>query len=207
MTPNQENQINAYCKAIEEKTSMQFGILTVDSLEGEDIERFAVRVFEKWKLGQEGKDNGCLFIISVSDREYRIEVGYGLEGSLTDLKTGIIGREIVEPKLSSGDWSGGIMTTLKALYETASNEALEDSEAYSDINNSNYTLSQPEENSKTSKWKIIIIIIIVILVFLDIIFNDGAITFAILSASSSPGGSHHSGGGGRSGGGGHSGRF
>lgn len=211
LTANQESQINAYCREIERKSSMQFGILTVDSLEGESIEHFAIRVFEKWKLGQAGKDNGCLFIISVDDRMYRIEVGYGLEGSLTDLKTGRIGRSVTEPKLAAGDWSGGTMATIKALYETASGESLETNEAYGDISSIEYSIT--EETPKKKDWRVtlIIIAIIVFLVILDVIFTGGEITMALLSSSSSGssshGSSHHYGGGGRSGGGGHSGHF
>lgn len=210
LNASQESQINAYCKAIEAKTSMQFGVLTIDSLDGEPIESFAIRVFEKWKLGQAGKDNGCLFIISVQDREYRIEVGYGLEGVLTDLKTGQIGRNVVEPKLGANDWSGGIMATVKALYETASGEVLDADDSYKDISTIDYNLN--EDTKKPINTKILIIIgIIVLLIILDLIFTGGEITSAILisnsGSSSYHSSSHHSGGGGRSGGGGHSGHF
>ena len=71
-------------KAHEDKTTNQIVVLTVPTIGGESIEGYATRVFEAWKLGQKGKDNGVLVIVVPNDRKMRIEVGYGLEGTLTD---------------------------------------------------------------------------------------------------------------------------
>jgi uncharacterized protein len=84
-------------------------ILTIKSLEGQNIEEFAINIaHDKWKLGQKGKDNGLLFLIAVNDRKYRIEVGYGLEGLLPDSLVGGIGRQYLVPNFRSGDYSKGI---------------------------------------------------------------------------------------------------
>ena len=88
-----ENRLNGYLQELEQKTTAQMVVLTILSLEGESIEDFSITIaHDKWKLGQKGKDNGLLFLISVKDRKYRIEVGYGLEGVLPDSLVGSIGR-------------------------------------------------------------------------------------------------------------------
>src|SRR4030095_8482031 len=72
-------------KAHEQKTGNQIAVLTVPTIGSDSIEEYATRVFESWKLGQKGKDNGVLVIVAPKDRKMRIEVGYGLEGTLTDV--------------------------------------------------------------------------------------------------------------------------
>ncbi|WP_208760232.1 TPM domain-containing protein, partial [Mesorhizobium tianshanense] len=74
----------------EAKSSDQIVVATVDSLDGEEIEPYANRLFRAWKLGQAGEDNGVLLLVAKNDRKMRIEVGYGLEGTLTDLHTKLI---------------------------------------------------------------------------------------------------------------------
>src|SRR6218665_3174733 len=80
------SELEAILKYERDSTSNQIAVLTVTSVEGGDVDGYAIKVFEKWKLGQANKDNGVLFLISVDDRTARIEVGYGLEGILTDIK-------------------------------------------------------------------------------------------------------------------------
>ncbi len=108
---------------LEEKTGVQLVILTVAGLDGEDIETFSLRIAEKWKLGEKGKDNGLLFTIAVKDRRYRFEVGYGLEGVLPDSLVGSIGRKSLVPHFKKGNYSQGIteatgtlLTTLASSY-------------------------------------------------------------------------------------------
>jgi len=108
-----ENRLNGYLQQLEQKTTAQLVVLTIGSLEGESIEDFSIKIaHDKWKLGQKGKDNGVLFVISVKDRKYRIEVGYGLEGVLPDSLVGSLGRNLLVPFLRSGVKING-MPTLK----------------------------------------------------------------------------------------------
>lgn len=95
-------------KTHEERTGNQIAVLTLPSLEGESIEEYAVKVFEEWKLGQKGKDNGILVIVVPNDRRMRIEVGYGLEGTLPDSMAGSIIRNAMTPRFKNGDYNGGI---------------------------------------------------------------------------------------------------
>jgi len=93
----------------------QVAVLTVPTLDGEDIESFAVRVFAEWQLGQKDKDNGVLVVIAPKERRMRIEVGYGLEGDLTDLEAGRIIRNIMTPHFKKNDFNVGIEKGVTAI--------------------------------------------------------------------------------------------
>jgi len=112
---SQSRELDQYLAALEQESSVQMAVLTVPGLKGEDLEGFSIRVADEWKLGQEGKDNGVLLILAVKDRKVRLEVGYGLEGVLTDAKSGYIVREIMIPYFSKGDYSGGITAAAMAV--------------------------------------------------------------------------------------------
>ncbi len=107
--------ISGLLKAHEDRTTNQVAVLTVTMLEGESIEEFATRVFEKWRLGREKKDNGVLIIVAVRDRRMRIEVGYGLEGVLTDVKAGRIIDRLMAPRFKAGDFDGGVTSGVLAV--------------------------------------------------------------------------------------------
>lgn len=108
ISKNDEQQINEYLTNVENQTGIQIAVLTIPSLKGEDIAAYGVKVAEKWKLGQKGEDNGTLLLVAMEERELRIEVGYGLEGLLTDAKCGLIIRNVIIPEFKDGDYSGGI---------------------------------------------------------------------------------------------------
>ncbi|MBN1661961.1 MAG: YgcG family protein, partial [Deltaproteobacteria bacterium] len=102
-------------KAHEEKTTNQIAVLTVPSLEGEGIEEYASAVFEEWKLGQIGKDNGILLIVAPHERRMRIEVGYGLEGMMPDGAAGSIIRNVITPHFKNNDYDQGIDAGVSAV--------------------------------------------------------------------------------------------
>ncbi len=122
-----EANLNSYLLELEQKTTAQVVILTINSLEGESLEDFSIRVaHEKWKLGQKGRDNGVLLLVSLQDRKYRFETGYGLEGILPDSLVGSIGREYLVPYFKKGDYSTGIFAASLALIgEIASDAGVE----------------------------------------------------------------------------------
>lgn len=109
----------------EQRTTNQIAVLTVESLEGDPIEDFSLRVAEAWKLGQADKDNGVLLVVSEADRRMRIEVGYGLEPVLTDLETSIIQRERMVPAFRQGDYGGGIEAGVDAVMAAIEGEEIE----------------------------------------------------------------------------------
>ncbi|MBN1835606.1 MAG: TPM domain-containing protein [Spirochaetales bacterium] len=108
-------QLEERMRSLEESDSTQLVVLTIPSLDGEDLEGFALRVAETWAIGQEEYDNGVLLLVSQEERKVRIEVGYGLEGRLTDLQAGrIIDYEIV-PRFRAGDFDEGFLRGTDAI--------------------------------------------------------------------------------------------
>ncbi|MBM9592467.1 TPM domain-containing protein [Leptospira sp. 201903075] len=99
----------------ENRTSNQVVVFVVSSLEGEVLEEYSLRVAETWKLGQKKKDNGVLLLIALDDRKLRIEVGYGLEGSLTDVLCHHIIDEEIKPFFKKGDYESGIQNGVNAI--------------------------------------------------------------------------------------------
>ena len=93
---------------LETKSGIQLEVATIASLDGEDIEPFANALFRAWKLGEAKKNNGVLFLIAPKEHRMRIEVGYGLEGTLTDATSALIIANAVAPRFKAGDFDGGV---------------------------------------------------------------------------------------------------
>ena len=120
-----ESQLTAY----EDSTSNQIAILTVLSLDGEPIESYSMRVAEEWKLGTKEKDNGVLLLIAVDDHKIRIEVGYGLEGVLTDAICSRIIRNEIAPAFRQNEYDQGVINAIHAIIGAIGGEYVsEDSE-------------------------------------------------------------------------------
>jgi len=102
-------QVDALCAEVKKSTGAEIAVVTVPSLEDMSIEEYAVKLFEKWGIGEKGKDNGVLFLIAPNERKTRIEVGYGLEPVITDGRAGEIIRETVIPFFRAGDYNQGIL--------------------------------------------------------------------------------------------------
>lgn len=112
------SELEGILKAHEQMTTNQVVVLTVPSLEGQVLEEFSMKVVEAWKLGKKEKDNGVLFLIAREDRKVRIEVGDGLEGTLTDARCSYIIRNEVVPQFKKGDYTGGIRAGVQAILGT-----------------------------------------------------------------------------------------
>jgi uncharacterized protein len=110
-----KRNLTARLKAHEQETSNQIAVLTVRSLEGESVESYAEQVFNTWKLGRKGKDNGVLVLVAPSERRMRIEVGYGLEGTLTDVAASRIVRNVMTPRFKEGHFDAGIEQGVAAV--------------------------------------------------------------------------------------------
>jgi len=115
LDPAAEAALTALLAAHEDSTSNQVVVLTIRSLEGEVLEQYATRVFRAWGLGQADRDNGALLLVAVEDRELRIEVGYGLEGDLTDATSGSIIRNEIVPRFREDDYQGGVLAGVSAV--------------------------------------------------------------------------------------------
>ncbi|MBK8394532.1 MAG: TPM domain-containing protein [Leptospiraceae bacterium] len=107
--------IDKKLKEHEKQTSNQVVVLIIPSLEGEILEEYSLKIASTWKLGQKGKDNGVLLLIAKNDRKMRIEVGYGLEGTLTDVLSNRIIRNEIAPAFKKENYSAGVEQGVDAI--------------------------------------------------------------------------------------------
>ena len=110
-----ERKLEALLRDVEAKTSSQVALLTISSLQGENLEDYSMRVAQAWQLGQKEFDNGVLLLVAFKEKKIRIEVGYGLESIITDAKSGFIIRNYIVPGFKNGDFAGGITNGLLAI--------------------------------------------------------------------------------------------
>jgi uncharacterized protein len=139
-------ELERMLEQFEATDSTQIVLLTIPTLKGEVLEDFSLKVVEAWKIGQKGTDNGALLLIARDERKLRIEVGYGLEGSLTDLVAGrIISGEIV-PLFRSGQMDAGIRAGIVDMINAVKGE---------------YTPSAaaPEQNKESDPYGLILLLI------------------------------------------------
>lgn len=116
LSPNEVSMLNAQSAQLKHLTGAEVATLIVNEMgDNWTIESYATAVFEKWKIGEVGKDNGVLLVMALQDRKIRIEVGYGLEGILPDGKTGKLLDTYVLPRFKTGDISTGIQAGHIAL--------------------------------------------------------------------------------------------
>lgn len=108
LAPDTRARLTAALKAHEQATGNQIAVLTVPTIQPDSIEDYTVKVFASWKLGQNGKDNGVLVVVVPQDRKVRIEVGYGLEPTLTDGACGQIIRMLITPPFKNGNYDKGV---------------------------------------------------------------------------------------------------
>jgi uncharacterized protein len=125
LTPDRRAEIEARLKAHEDKTTDQVVVATVRSLEGFPIEDYANRLFRHWQIGQRARNNGALLLIAPGERKVRIEVGYGLEGALTDALSKVIITTAVAPQFQKGDFAGGIEAGIDAMLSILTDDAEE----------------------------------------------------------------------------------
>jgi uncharacterized protein len=108
LTAAEKQALEAKLADWEARTGNQLAVLVVPSTQPEPIETYSIRVAEQWKIGRKGNDNGVLFTVAKNDRKLRLEVGYGLEGVLTDVTASRIIRETVAPLFRDGKFAAGI---------------------------------------------------------------------------------------------------
>jgi uncharacterized protein len=194
-----KTKLNRYLRSLEQKTTAQVAILTINSLQGRSIEDLSITIaHDKWKLGQKGKDNGVLLIVAVKDKKYRIEVGYGLEGILPDSLVGVIGRQYLVPYFRKGDYSSGIYAAALVIANEIATDAGVKISGLPAVKKSQPIKAKKRSSSPFGK---IISLLIFLVVFFMFIKNPRS--FLTLMLLSSMGGRRgHWGGGGGFGGGG-----
>jgi uncharacterized protein len=124
LTPIQQSMLEEKLQEFEARKGSQLAVLIVATTQPEEIEPYSVRVFEQWKLGRKGVDDGALLIIAKDDRAVWITVGRGLEGALTDVTASRIVAEAITPLFRQGDFFGGINAGLDQMIRVADGEAL-----------------------------------------------------------------------------------
>ncbi|MBG0810487.1 TPM domain-containing protein [Methylosinus sp. H3A] len=125
LPPAARQDVETKSKELEEKSGIQLVVATVPSLQDTDIETFANGLFRFWKLGEAKVNNGVLFLIAPNERKMRIEVGYGLEGTLTDALSKIIIATAVTPKFKAGDFGAGVERGVDGIIEVLSGDSAE----------------------------------------------------------------------------------
>lgn len=124
LSPAARNQLRQELLAYKEATGHEFAFVSIPSLEGLPIEDYSLRLAEKWRLGDEQRDDGLVFIVAKADRKMRIEVGYGLEGAVPDALASRIIRDVVTPAFRSGDFDGGVLRAFSLLEKAAEGESV-----------------------------------------------------------------------------------
>ncbi|HJL43110.1 MAG TPA: TPM domain-containing protein, partial [Myxococcales bacterium LLY-WYZ-16_1] len=124
LSQSEAQRLEALLGAYESQTGHQFALLTVPSLEGWPIEEYAIRVAEAWKLGDEKRDDGLIFVVAKQERKTRIEVGYGLEGAIPDVLAFRILDRVVRPAFRKGQYAAGIEAAFAHLMRAAEGEAV-----------------------------------------------------------------------------------
>src|SRR5438552_17390531 len=116
--------LNQTLRSFEARKGSQIAVLIVPTTDGEAIEQYSIRVAETWKIGRKKIDHGALLVVAKNDRHLRIEVGYGLEGALTDVTSKRIIDEEITPKFKSGDFAGGISAGVNRMIRVIDGEKL-----------------------------------------------------------------------------------
>ena len=158
---DQAQQLENYLDEYQQKTGNAIVIATFPSVEGADVDRAAVELFQAWGIGQKGKDNGILILAAINDRRARIEVGYGLESLVTDADAGDILRQQVYPAFKQQQYGQGLANAAQALVQLIQGGG-----------------GQPQENGNGGNLPlgeilriILIIVIVVVYVFIRIRFG------------------------------------
>lgn len=123
LTPAARARIEAKEKELEEKSGIQLVVATVPSLQDTDIETFGYQLGRFWRLGEAKKNNGVLFLVAPNQRKVRIDVGYGLEGTLTDALSKVIIATAVAPKFKAGDFDAGIERGVDAIIDVLTTDS------------------------------------------------------------------------------------
>lgn len=137
LNSSQVRELEKKLEQYESETSNQVAILIISSLEGDSLEDFSIRVVENWKVGQKGKDNGVLILVAFNDRKMRIEVGRGLEGSLTDLVAGRIIDSVMKPAFKQKDYYKGLDDAISSVALAVKGEFKADSSVKKGDSNNN----------------------------------------------------------------------
>lgn len=124
LSPEVETRLTQMLQSHEQASTEQVVVVTLENLQGYPIEDFGYQLGRHWGIGQEGEDNGALLIVAEEERAIRIEVGYGLEGRLTDAQSSVIINQAISPAFRQGDFQAGIVNGAAAMIQVLGGEPL-----------------------------------------------------------------------------------
>lgn len=150
LSPAEKQTLEETLVSYEQASGNEIAVALITSLEGDTIEEKAVRLFEEWKIGKKGKDNGILFLAGINDRKMRIEVGYGAEPFLTDGEAGEIIRNSIAPEFKKNNYAGGITAGIVAMQRELSGTG---------------TLDQKAASPSNDGVEMVIVIVVLVLLF------------------------------------------
>ncbi|MEH7255031.1 TPM domain-containing protein, partial [Neobacillus niacini] len=177
LTEDEITEIRSMGRSVEDRTTAQISVLTVDTIGENTIEEYANEAFRQYGIGNEQENNGVLLVIAVTDRLIKIEVGYGLEGRIPDGKAGRILDQYAIPFLQNDEPNKAIVETYKVL----ANEVLAEYGQEGGLSSPEKQV-QPNTGDKglgIPSW--LLIIIVVVVVVLDFKFFGGTLTYLLLS--------------------------
>lgn len=119
LSSSTRQELNAFLQAYRDQTTNEIAVLIVPTTGGQEIRQYGIKVAEKWKVGKKGKDNGVIFVVAIQDRKMAVEVGYGLEGTLTDIKSAWIIHEVAE-QFKRGDYNAGVRLGVHRIVDAIS---------------------------------------------------------------------------------------
>lgn len=134
LKPETVTTLNQKLEQFSKETGNEISVVTISKLGDETVETYAEKLFQEWGIGKEKEDNGLLLLISIEDREMRIEVGYGLEAQVTDIGSGRVIREILTPAFQAGDFDRGIIQAVDTITRLASGEAMPTNSSVEQVN-------------------------------------------------------------------------
>ena len=193
-------QLDNICLQLDQKAKAQVAVVTINTLDGADIEGYAVALYKQWGIGSKATDHGVLILLAVQDHKYRIEVGYGLEPILTDGKVGSFGREAV-PLLRQNDYNGAVSLMTSRVADVIAQDA------GIELTGDRPQLPVQRQPNQGLSWKQLLVLGVIILIVLMTPLRN-VLFWMLLSGMGGGGGrGGYSGGGGFGGGGGGFGGF
>lgn len=202
LSSSEKAELEGMISNFERNTTIEIAVVTISSLNGTDIETYSVELFEQWGIGKRNLDNGVLIVVAPNERQTRIEVGYGLEGNLTDLRSYDIIQNYMLPQFREGRYGQGLRDGVQKIMIVTSGKGIDPAPSSSAYN----------QEYDAFSWCCIVIVIFVFLIIITMRSNArGGGRFYPMGRSSYGGSGGFGGGGsfggGRSGGGGASGRW
>lgn len=168
LSESDKSYLDQQIRDYQNKTSNQIGVVLIDSLDGDNLEQYSMRIFDQWKLGDLKKDNGILLLFVIKDKKFRIEVGRGLEGELTDAESKRI-QSLIKNELKNKDYKSAISKEISLIESTIEKNTLTP------------TVSQPlKENPKPNSLSSedegnLLYFGLLLVILIDIVFNLTAI--------------------------------